>query len=63
MNEVHRCPSECMFDWAQFHKSLDIATAHMINETPALPSKTTLLEFLQYSNAKRQAITPSEGEL
>jgi hypothetical protein len=47
------CPEECTFDWADFHNRLDIATAHLIEETKRLPSKTTLMEFLSYSYDKK----------
>ena len=54
------CPKSCPFNWVEFHKQLDIATAHLIDEagpdTPGedyLPSKVSLMKFLEYSNAKR----------
>lgn len=52
------------FNWEEFHKNLDIALATMITETNALPSKTTLLEFLEYSNKKQHFEAPeSERKL
>lgn len=54
------CPKSCGFDWVKFHKDLDMAIAHLIDEadlnTPGedyLPSKVSLMKFTEYSNAKR----------
>lgn len=40
------------FNWKQFHQDLDTALAILISESDLLPSKTTLMEFLELSNAK-----------
>lgn len=57
--KVTACPPECTVDWIKMHRDLDIATAHMIAEasldTPVdeyLPSKMTLMKFLEYTYAK-----------
>lgn len=48
------------FDWKKFHQDLDYAVAQYIIDSPAgiqnirLPSKTTLMKFMVYSNVKRQ---------
>jgi hypothetical protein len=51
------------FDWRAFHSLLDTAIAIMITERghaglPYLPSKMTLMEFLEYSNYKRNNPAP-----
>ena len=51
--KVKRCPKDCQFDWARFHSDLDAAVAHLINEMESLPSETTLMSFLKYSNQKQ----------
>lgn len=55
------CPKSCKFDWVDFHKKLDIAIAHLIDEAGAdtpgneyLPSKTPIMTLLEYSNAKKK---------
>ncbi len=50
---VQPCPKDCAFDWVEFHKLLDVAMAHMIDEKKILPSKTDLLQFAEYSNNKQ----------
>jgi hypothetical protein len=57
---VEPCPDECEFDWPEFHNRLDTALAHMIMEKDARPTKTTILEFLEYSNAKSKAQVENE---
>lgn len=53
--KVDPCPEMCKFDWKDFHAKLDIATAHLIEETDKYPSNMTLMEFLEYSNKKKIA--------
>ena len=51
--KVEPCPSTCAFDWIAFHRLLDYAVAHMIQEIEGtLPSKTSLFAFMSFSNAK-----------
>lgn len=51
--KVEPCPENCTFDWITFHRELDYAVAHMIQEIDGtLPSKTSLLAFMSFSNAK-----------
>ena len=50
----------CDFDWADFHQKLDIAVAHMIEDKSkypetCLPSKTTVMELMEFSHDKKQA--------
>lgn len=52
--EIKNCPKECLFDWIDFHKKLDIAIAHIIDEQDKLPSNTSLLEMIQYSFEKQK---------
>jgi hypothetical protein len=52
--EVKKCPEHCKFDWKKFHNDIDIALAHMIDEKGTYPSKTSLMDFLVYSNAKKE---------
>lgn len=61
MKKVTPCPASCKFDWIDFHQKLDSAMAHLIAEsaidTPLedyAPSKVTILEFAEYSNAKKK---------
>ena len=51
---VKPCPQSCAMNWPEFHKLLDVAIAHMIDESDALPSKTSLLDFMQFSNEKKK---------
>lgn len=44
------------FDWKEFHKSLDIAVATMIDEKGLLPSSTNLMTFMKYSHTKSGVI-------
>jgi len=48
------CPTECAFDWVDFHKKFDIAIAHMIDESEILPSETSIFEMIEYSFAKQK---------
>ncbi len=48
-----KCPDDCGFNWEQFHALLDVAMAHMIEETGMYPSKTSILELAQYSFDKK----------
>ena len=41
-------------NWKQFHKDLDLAMATMIEEENILPSRTSLMDFAEFSNLKRQ---------
>lgn len=49
---IKRCPPECVFDWPSFHKQLDWAMAHFIEDTDGYPSKTSILDFATYSHTK-----------
>lgn len=51
--KVTPCPKSCAMNWPEFHKLLDVAIAHMIDEQDAPPSKTSLLEFMEFSNGKK----------
>jgi hypothetical protein len=47
------------FSWKKFHQDLDLASAIMIEEQsragkPYLPSKVSLLQFIEYSHQKTQ---------
>jgi hypothetical protein len=47
------------FSWKKFHKELDYAVARFITEKSKgihtkLPSKTSLMEFMEYSYKKTQ---------
>lgn len=46
------------FTWKEFHQQLDMAMALWIKEgglrSPRFPSKTSLMEFADYSNKKRK---------
>lgn len=59
--DVTPCPPECAFDWTDFLTKLDIAAAHLIDESPGIPgvqlvipSKISLMDFLEYSFHKRE---------
>jgi hypothetical protein len=61
MKKVISCPEWCPFDWVQFHKDLDIAMAHAIEELSDpipgetwLPNKVSVMDFARYSNKKQQ---------
>lgn len=51
---ITACPDDCTFDWEQFHKDLDVALAHFIEETGSTPSGSTVMGFLQFSNRKQK---------
>jgi hypothetical protein len=54
------CPDTCKFNWPAFHKQLDIALAHAIEEQDMLPNKTSMMEFLTYSFEKSKQINQPE---
>jgi hypothetical protein len=61
MSIAKACPPECTFDWVAFHKQLDIAMAHLIDDAGPdapgaeyLPSQVSLMKFAEYSNEKQQ---------
>lgn len=52
-SKVVPCPEKCTFNWQQFHKDLDVAIAHMIEEFDGFyPSKAKLWDLVQYSFVK-----------
>lgn len=51
---VKKCPKRCKFNWMSFHKDLDIAVSHMIEENDILPSTTSLTKFIEYSCLKNK---------
>lgn len=52
---VKPCPKECVFDWKRFHRDLDIAMAHMIDEIEGfLPSQNDIMVLAEFSNKKRK---------
>ncbi len=52
-SKVVPCPEKCTFNWQQFHKDLDVALAHMIDEFDGFyPSKADLWDLVQYSFVK-----------
>lgn len=53
ISPVERCQN-CKFDWTEFHKDLDMAAAHLIEEHGRLLSETSVMSFIEYSNAKKQ---------
>lgn len=55
------CPKSCKFDWVAFHSQLDLAMAHLIEEAEPDahiedygPSHVSILQFAEYSNAKKR---------
>jgi hypothetical protein len=60
------CPPSCTFDWRQFHGLLDRAIVHYLEDNldsrslDALPSHTSLLDFMNYSHAKVQGALGDE---
>ncbi len=51
--KVKPCPDTCKFDWKKFHKDLDVAMAHMIEEFDGfLPSQAKFWDFVRYSFIK-----------
>lgn len=44
------------FNWAEFHKNLDIAMAILINETGVLPSNFSLMEFARFTFNKKKRL-------
>jgi hypothetical protein len=57
MIKVKKCPEECKFDWKKFHRELDIAFAHFIEESPLGVhgfSDKPIMELLEFSNQKQQ---------
>lgn len=54
--KIKPCPAICKFDWKQFHKDLDMAMAHMIEEIPGFyPTKASLWDLVEYSFKKQSA--------
>lgn len=52
-SKVVPCPEKCTFNWQQFHKDLDVAMAHMIEEFDGFyPSKAKLWDLVEYSFVK-----------
>lgn len=53
---IKPCPPECTFDWMDFHRKLDTAFAHFVEEYPELTafSDRPIIELLKYSNAKQK---------
>lgn len=56
MSEEH-----CTFDWKEFHAKLDIASAHIINDTKNIPSEISLLDLMEYSHKKMKGGTCKEA--
>jgi len=63
--KVEPCPETCTFDWITFHRELDYAVAHMIQEIDGmLPSKTSVFNLMAFSNAKMQEqVARAEGHV
>ncbi len=45
------------FDWEEFHKNLDMAISIFIMEEDKLPSNINLMEFMKFSNEKKNGTT------
>ncbi len=52
--KIQACSGKCIFDWVDFHKKLDIAIAHIINEQDSPLSHISLLQMIIYSHAKSE---------